>query len=708
MILYAMLYAVAVGLPIFLAAVVSSAFLRRHGRAERGVWLAALILALTVPVIALTRPAEGPSAAPVSAPVVETGLIGLPAALAVPEATVVTVPVASAAVGLDEILIGLWLFASLVLVLRWAVAATQLARLTRSCPVEAVDGVRVSLTSNLGPAVAGWVRPRILVPAWLMSIPQPQRSLVLLHEEEHVRARDPLLILVSRVARILTPWNPLVWILSSRLLRAVELDCDRRVLRRRPDVEAYGTTLLTVSARDPGTLLSAAAFAEAEAPLRRRILAMTTPPSTVSVLGLVTALVLGILLLLGVFEVPIPTMRPVEEAASADVVGRAWTGETAETVRALEASLSAQAEALARQEVTAGRVANLEAQLRRLEASQVEATLRAERAEALLDELARARSDAAERPQDGSADDAVSTSAILTSTITGTIKDVVTDRPLEKVQVFLRGTGIGSLTNSRGRFLLLNVPVGDQEVVAHRVGYGEETQSVTAVEGGPVNVDFELREIAVELDALLVTGQPSHPGGPPGAGWGRDGASPLIYIDGVRVAGPGPSNLEDLLRPEEIDRIEIVKPDAAVELYGEEARGGAVLIYLHSKQAQQEEARPILDARPILQGAPVRPTFTPFTVEPRILNVDEVQTAMREAYPPELRAEGIGGTVEVYFFITEEGIVHDTRINGSSGHQALDDAALRVADVYRFSPALNRDERVAVWVAFPITFLPAG
>ncbi len=88
--------------------------------------------------------------------------------------------------------------------------------------------------------------------------------------------------------------------------------------------------------------------------------------------------------------------------------------------------------------------------------------------------------------------------------------------------------------------------------------------------------------------------------------------------------------------------------------------------------------------------------------------LDEVQTAMREAYPPGLRAEGIAGRVEVYFFITEEGVVHDRRINKTSGHQALDDAAMRVASVYRFSPALNRDERVAVWVAFPIAFLPTG
>ena len=98
------------------------------------------------------------------------------------------------------------------------------------------------------------------------------------------------------------------------------------------------------------------------------------------------------------------------------------------------------------------------------------------------------------------------------------------------------------------------------------------------------------------------------------------------------------------------------------------------------------------------------PTFTPFTVAPSILNRAEVVRAMEREYPPLLRDAGIGGTVTVYFFIDEEGTVQDFRVNQSSGHQALDDAALAVANVYRFSAALNRDKRVPVWVSFPITF----
>lgn len=661
MILYGMLYAVGVGLPILLAALVSSTFLRKHGRAERGVWIGALVLALALPAVALTRPpAEAPTA-PV--PVVETGLIGLPAVVAVPEVTVLTVPVARAAFGLDEILIGLWLLASLVLAIRWAVAARRLARMTRACPAATVGGVRVRLTHDLGPAVAGWVRPRILVPSWLMSLPEQQRSLVLLHEEEHVRARDPLLIAISRVARILVPWNPVVWLLSVRLLQAVELDCDRRVLRRRPDVEAYGTTLLTVSYRDPGARVGAAAFAETEAPLRRRILAMTTPQGTVSILGLFTALVLGILLLLGAFQVPIPTVREIGPEASSSNAAVGDGGDVIEEMRrVLEAALTAEAELLAAHEATTQRVAALEAQLKVLE---VEAMRRAE----------------------------------LSGTVTGTVRDAVNDEPIENVQVFLRGTGIGTLTNDSGRFLLLHVPAGEREVVAQRIGFREVAQNVSVAGAATVDVDIALQETAVELDRVLVSGEPARPSGLPGAGSASEEGNPLVYIDGVRVE-PTPSRLDDLIRPEEIDRIEIIKRDAAVELYGEEARAGVVLIY--RKQERQESA-------PSIRYDPSgQPIFTPFTVAPKVLNRDEVQRAMREAYPPELRAEGIGGTVEVWFFITEDGVVQDTRINESSGHEGLDDAALRVAGVFRFSPALNRDARVAVWVGFPITFLPAG
>jgi protein TonB len=98
------------------------------------------------------------------------------------------------------------------------------------------------------------------------------------------------------------------------------------------------------------------------------------------------------------------------------------------------------------------------------------------------------------------------------------------------------------------------------------------------------------------------------------------------------------------------------------------------------------------------------PVFTPFTVAPALINLQQVQQALADGYPTVLRDSGIGGRVTVWFYIDEDGRVDYTRINESSGYAALDQAALDVAEVYRFSPARNREQRVPVWVSLPITF----
>lgn len=98
------------------------------------------------------------------------------------------------------------------------------------------------------------------------------------------------------------------------------------------------------------------------------------------------------------------------------------------------------------------------------------------------------------------------------------------------------------------------------------------------------------------------------------------------------------------------------------------------------------------------------PTFTPMTVRPELRNQAEVQRALVRNYPPLLRDAGIGGTPVVWFFIDENGRVVRTQLSRPSGYPALDEAAMAVAQVMQFSPALNRDRRVQVWVEIPIVF----
>lgn len=198
MIIYAMLYAAAVGVPVLLATTVLAAVLRSSGRAERGVWLAGVLLALALPLAGLLQAGRRGAATGASAiQEAVTGVIGLP--------EIIVLSDAPTRLGLDQLILVAWLVASGVLALRWMIGAVRLATAGLSWRPGTMDGVSVWRTDRLGPAVAGVLRPRVLVPEWLASMPAERRSLVLLHEQEHIRAGDPWLMIASRIAPVLAP-----------------------------------------------------------------------------------------------------------------------------------------------------------------------------------------------------------------------------------------------------------------------------------------------------------------------------------------------------------------------------------------------------------------------------------------------------------------------------------------------------------------------
>lgn len=423
MIVGVMGYLFAVSLLTYAAAWAMDDGLRRLGRPTRWVWLAAL----AAPPVLLLVPRILPAAA--------EGALGPVAVVELPGLVVGDGVGPTVGLWLEAGIAGAWLLGSLGLAALLVSMHRGLLRERRRWATSTVAGRDVYLSADRGPAVAGVVRPWIVLPRWALSLPRHQLDLVVLHEEEHVRARDTQLLTAALLFVVLTPWNPVSWLALRALKVAMEVDCDRRVLRRAPDPEAYGGSLISVAARSSGLSLGLAAFTARRRSLKTRIIAMTPKRSRWTPLR--TALLALVAVLLGV------------------------------------------------------------------QACSVEAPI-----------------------------------------------TFVNDLPAD-------------------------------EAVA--------------------------------------------PDGPASAGELREG-----------------------------------------------------------------------------------PTFTPFTVAPSIRNRSEVVAAMVDEYPPLLREAGIGGTVTVWFFIDKNGEVGETRIYESSGHVALDGAALRVAATYRFSPALNGDEEVPVWVQFPITFQASG
>ncbi|MBD0319872.1 MAG: M56 family metallopeptidase, partial [Gemmatimonadetes bacterium] len=214
------------------------------------------------------------------------GAAAIPAAASAP----------SLAERVEDALPTLWAGASLLLLGAIAAAAGVLRRRRRAWRKGQLANVPVLVSDGVGPAVVGFVRPAIVVPRWTLKWAEPMQLLVVAHESEHIRARDPLLVLAATAAAALVPWNPAVWWQLRRLRLAVEVDCDARTLRSGADVANYGDLLLRVGARGSGLALPAAAFAEPRSFLERRIRAMTTrtPRNRAARAALFAALTLGV------------------------------------------------------------------------------------------------------------------------------------------------------------------------------------------------------------------------------------------------------------------------------------------------------------------------------------------------------------------------------------------------------------------------------
>ena len=152
-----------------------------------------------------------------------------------------------------------------------------------------IDGVTVSVTEALGPAVIGLRAPRIVVPAWLLQRSAHEQRLVITHEQSHIAADDPLLLLSACIAVALMPWNPIAWFALARLRLAIELDCDRRVLGTGAKLREYGQLLIELSSHFPQFMhagiartplaLTSPAFSHHASHLERRLITMTSRPS---------------------------------------------------------------------------------------------------------------------------------------------------------------------------------------------------------------------------------------------------------------------------------------------------------------------------------------------------------------------------------------------------------------------------------------------
>ncbi|MGH7476115.1 MAG: SusC/RagA family TonB-linked outer membrane protein [Longimicrobiales bacterium] len=220
----------------------------------------------------------------------------------------------------------------------------------------------------------------------------------------------------------------------------------------------------------------------------------------------------------------------------------------------------------------------------------------------------------------------------------GVVVSAQTQQPLAGAQISVVGTNRGTIAGPDGRFLVPGITDPEVTLQVTMIGYRSETRAVPV---GQLDVRFELRESAVELDQIVVTGTAGAqqkraignsvtqvraaeaveiapitsiqslinaraPGVviTPGTGMIGSGsqirirgtnsfslsAQPLLYVDGVRadnaqatgisVQAFGSSVISRIndFNPDDIESIEIIKGPAAATLYGTEASNGVIQI----------------------------------------------------------------------------------------------------------------------------------
>ncbi|RPI66521.1 MAG: TonB-dependent receptor, partial [Ignavibacteriae bacterium] len=91
----------------------------------------------------------------------------------------------------------------------------------------------------------------------------------------------------------------------------------------------------------------------------------------------------------------------------------------------------------------------------------------------------------------------------------GTINGYITDREtgdsLAGVSVRIEGTRLGAISNSRGRFTIKNVPLGQIEMQASLIGYSTETIRTYLGKDGQANVVFTMMSSGFLKDEVIVS-----------------------------------------------------------------------------------------------------------------------------------------------------------------------------------------------------------
>jgi bla regulator protein BlaR1 len=252
----------------------------RHSARSRWIWALTIVASLVLPTVIASVSIQVPS---LLTPTVSRKAVPLRELTSIPvlpltwvhEHTGNIVAVRTENRTLQRI----WVTVSVALFAALIVNGAHVFWRKRRWKVGTVAGVTVYIAPDVGPAVVGLLRPRIVVPEWLAEDSRSVQSMVIAHEQAHLSGHDPQLLTVALCLVVLMPWNFPLWWQLHRLRYAIEVDCDARVLESGLDTRLYGEMLIDVSQRPSAYIGAVAAMSESRSFLEDRITIMVRDPA---------------------------------------------------------------------------------------------------------------------------------------------------------------------------------------------------------------------------------------------------------------------------------------------------------------------------------------------------------------------------------------------------------------------------------------------
>mgnify|MGYP000005847998 CR=1 FL=1 len=89
--------------------------------------------------------------------------------------------------------------------------------------------------------------------------------------------------------------------------------------------------------------------------------------------------------------------------------------------------------------------------------------------------------------------------------IYGHVINKISKEHIPFINVSIKGTTIGTATDATGHYYLKNLPIGKFMIIASGVGYKTNEQEINVVVGKSIEVNFEMEEDQIMLDAVVIS-----------------------------------------------------------------------------------------------------------------------------------------------------------------------------------------------------------